>query len=62
MTTPRAITRGGVTVVSDSNGNLTIHARGDGEARVQCADVPDLLLALHEMTDVSAPIDNPPKP
>ena len=47
----RTVRRGGILIVSDVNGNLTIHARGDGEARVQQADVPDLMLALREIKD-----------
>lgn len=43
------IVRGGITVVRESSGNLTIAARGNGTAHVQKADVSDLMAALAEM-------------
>ena len=54
MRKQRTIRRGGIIVLSDVHGNLTIHARGDGQADVQNADVPDLILALKELQDASA--------
>lgn len=51
MDRPRELTviRGGVTLIRNVLGNLSIQCRGDGAADCQNADIPDLLAAIAEV-------------
>ena len=53
----KTVTCGHITVQRDPRGDLTIHARGDGFANIQAADVDDLFAALLEMTRSSGEED-----
>lgn len=50
--TPVIVIRGGIKIERDGLGNLTIHARGNGKAHVQRADVADLRAALDDLESV----------